>query len=130
MQEMQTPFPLGTIIRGRYLIEEVLYENISGIVYLVKDQQAGQKLFALKEIMNPNKEERHHFTLDPSVQNLSELHHPSLPHAYKLYNDDKHGRAYMLLQYIDGLDLEVLQQNKPEKRFSIAEVQTLLGPIV
>src|SRR5260370_14668877 len=59
--------PAGVTIQdhaaGRYVIETLLGEGGSGAVYVVRDQRAAQRRVALKEVINPYKHDRKHFTL-------------------------------------------------------------------
>ncbi len=42
--------PIGTILRDRYVVEELLGKGGFGAVYLVRDLRVRQNLFAIKEI--------------------------------------------------------------------------------
>jgi eukaryotic-like serine/threonine-protein kinase len=124
--------PAGVTIRDpageRYVIETLLGEGGSGAVYLVRDQSASQKRFALKEVINPDKHDRERFTFEGQV--LWRLEHKALPRVYRVFEDDKLRRVYMLMDYIEGPNLEALQKEQPEQRFPLALALALLAPIV
>lgn len=128
MQDVQTILPTGSVIRDRYVVEDLLGKGGFGAVYLVRDQRVNGNLFALKEVVDPNKEERERFAFECEV--LKRLDHPSLTPVYRVFEDDKNSRVYMLMDYIDGPNLETLRQHQPEKRFSPPESLKIMAPIV
>ncbi|HET8851167.1 MAG TPA: serine/threonine-protein kinase, partial [Ktedonobacteraceae bacterium] len=125
---MQTTLPIGTIIRERYIVVGLLGKGGFGAVYLVRDLRVRQNLFALKELHDPSKQERDRFTFEGEV--LKRLDHTALPHIYRTFNDDKNGRAYILMDYIEGINLERLRQQQPEKRLPLPQVLSLMAPII
>jgi serine/threonine protein kinase len=128
VQSIQMTLPIGTIIRERYIVENLLGKGGFGAVYLVRDLRVKQNLFALKELYDPSKKERDRFTFEGEV--LKRLDHPALPHIYRTFNDDKNGRAYILMDYIEGTNLERLRQQQPEKRLALPQVLSLMAPII
>jgi serine/threonine protein kinase len=127
MQDMQT-LPIGTVVRDRYIVENLLGKGGFGAVYLVRDQRVRHNLFALKELIEYSQLERERFTFEGEV--LKRVDHPALPRIYRVFNDDSRGRAYILMDYVEGSNLEVLRQQQPEKRFSLSQVLFLMAPIV
>lgn len=132
MQQEKLILPVGVTIRdtagGRYVIVGLLGEGGSGAVYLVQDQRVKQRLFALKEVINPDRHERQRFTFEGEV--LGRLHHRSLPHVYRVFENDKLKRVYMLMDYIEGRNLEALQKGQPEQCFPLPLALALMSPIV
>ncbi len=128
MQEVQTILPVGSMLRERYVVEGLLGKGGFGAVYLVSDARVKGNLYALKEAINPQKKDRERFVFEGEL--LRRLDHRSLPRVYRVFEDDTHRRAYMLMDYIEGPNLEVLRQRQPGKRFSLSHVLTLLAPIV
>jgi len=128
----QLLLPIGASIQDRngerYVIEEIVGKGGFSAVYLVRDGRSKQKVFALKEIINPNSQERSQVTFEADL--LKRLNHPSLPHVYQVFENSKHNRIYMLMDYIDGKNLEMLRKEQAEHRFSLALTLTLLAPIV
>jgi eukaryotic-like serine/threonine-protein kinase len=99
-----------------------------GAVYLVRDRRCAQNLFALKEIIDPNKHDRARFSFEGAV--LKRLNHKALPCVYRVFAQDQRQRMYLLMDYIEGQNLEVLLKEQPAHRFSLPQVLTIIDPIV
>lgn len=130
MQDQLVHLPIGMIVRDRYIIKNLISAGSSGAVYLVEDQRVTRnrpKICALKEISGLNKQERYKLTFD-SVS-LRQLGHPVLPHIYHVFSDDKLDRVFMVMDYIEGPDLETLLRQQPGQRFNLSQVSTLMAPI-
>ncbi|MBA2393837.1 MAG: serine/threonine protein kinase [Ktedonobacteraceae bacterium] len=126
MQEAQMTAPIGTQLQGRYVIEDLLGQGGFSAVYIVKDRKLGGKRFAIKELKNQSKSERERFLFECEI--LKRLQHPALPVVSHLFEDNS--QTYMLMEYIDGSNLEKLRKQQVEERFSLSEVLTLLTPVV
>ncbi len=124
----QSAFHAGHLIRGQYRVIDLLGQGASGAVYLVTDESTHQKLFALKEVMPAVSEERRGFPFD--VAALKRLNHPALPRIYRVFHSDSHDRYFILMDYIEGNNLEVMRQLMPGKRFSLHAAMTLMSPIM
>jgi serine/threonine protein kinase len=61
---------------------------------------------------------------------LKRLNHRALPHVYYVFAYEKLKRVYMLMDYIEGQDLEALLHEQPGQRFSLPLVLALMTPIV
>jgi eukaryotic-like serine/threonine-protein kinase len=127
VQDLQSILPNGTIVQGRYVIEDLLGRGGFGAVYLVRDQRTRGNLFALKEITDTSKQERERFAFECEV--LKRLDHHALPRVYRVFDDDNSARAYMLMDYIEGPNLERLRLQQPEKRFPVEKALDILAPI-
>lgn len=128
MQDTQTILPVGTVVRDRYQVEAMLGKGGFGAVYLVKDMRVHGNLFALKELVDTSKKERDRFAFECEV--LKRLDHPSLPRVYRVFEDDANNRAYMLMDYIEGSNLERLRRKRPEKRFSLPQTLHIMAPVI
>jgi len=132
MQEELTTLAIGTTIQGHvgdsYVIEEFLGVRGFGAVYLVRDRRVKANLFALKELIDPNKGDRERFVFEGDI--LKRLYHRALPRVYRVFEHNKLKRVYMLMDYVEGTNLETLRLEQPEQRFSLPLVLALMAPIV
>lgn len=124
---MQTTLPVGSIIQERYVVEDLLGKGGFSAVYLVRDRRVKGNLYALKELIDPSKELRACFTFEGEV--LKRLDHPALPRVYRTFQDDKHARAYILLDYIEGPNLEVLRRQQVKECFPVSQIMHIIAPI-
>ena len=120
--------PLGSILRERYRIEGLLGKGGYGSVYLVRDLRVRGNLFALKETANPNRKDLQRFLFEGEL--LKKLDHHALPRVYRVFDDETRQRTYMLMDYIEGPNLEALRRQRPEKRFTLSQALTVLAPVV
>lgn len=103
---------VGTVLLARYKILGVLGGGGQGAVYQARDLNFPdvKKLVAVKEMLNP--------ATDPSLRAstiktfqreaniLATLSHPAIPKIYDFF--DWNDRAYLVMEYIHGNDLEEL----------------------
>src|SRR5579872_875921 len=124
MQKIQATLQNGTIVQDRYSVVDILGRGGFSAVYLVKDEQDGP-LYALKELIDQDKVERIRFTFECTV--LERLHHPALPRVHRVFEENN--RAYMLMDYVSGSNLEVLRRKQPHDSFPLPEVLKIMEPI-
>lgn len=127
MEQVQTTLPLESVVGERYQVEALLGKGGFGAVYLVCDLRVRHNLFALKEMIDPDQRARRHFATEAEI--LKHTDHPSLPRVYRVFDDPALGRAYILMDYIEGSNLEQLRRKRPGQRFALREALTLVGPV-
>jgi serine/threonine protein kinase len=128
---MVKSLPIGTIIRGRFLIQDQLSDSGFGNIYLVRDQRNTRNnanLFVLKEVTNPSRHKLYQITIDGMALRL--LRHEALPRVYNVLSDAKYDRVYVLMDYIEGLSLEMLRLHQPGKRFSFPQAMIIMEPVL
>jgi serine/threonine protein kinase len=131
VHEVRTTLPIGAVLGGRYSVESLLGKGGSGATYLVKAlhvMNAPGNLFVLKEVVEPNKQRRHRLSIEGEL--LRKLRHRGISRVHHVINDGKNNRVYLLMEYIEGQDLEALRQQRPEKLFSWPEAMAIIPPII
>jgi eukaryotic-like serine/threonine-protein kinase len=113
---------------GHYCVEKLLGKGGFGAVYLVSEQHNKDRIFALKEVINPRAQNRKRLLFEYEL--LKRLNHPALPRVYHAFEQAELKRVYLLMEYIKGKNLEVLRNERPAKRFPLRSVLALLAPIV
>lgn len=125
MYHPQSTFTIGSLIRGRYIVIDLLGHGPSGSVYLVRDKRNPSPAFVLKEVI---RKERFRFLSYAKV--LRQLKHTALPRIYQVFLSDTHDRFYILMDYVEGQTMEAVQQEIAGKRFSLPETMTFMSPII
>jgi eukaryotic-like serine/threonine-protein kinase len=132
MLQHQITLPVGATVRDtdrdRYVIEGLLGIGGFGAVYLVRNKQNKDELFALKEVIDPNKLDHERFIFESEV--LKRLHHRALPRVYRVFENEKLKRVYMLMNYVPGRNLEDLLKEQPDSCFSFPLALAIMTPIV
>ncbi len=116
------------IIGNRYLIVDLIGKGGFGAVYLVQDQWRENGLFALKEVFVTTEEARERFAFEAGI--LERLAHPALPRVHHVFDNGAHNRLYMLMDYVEGPNLDMLRRIQPGRRFSFSIIIAVLAPIV
>src|SRR6266568_1582604 len=119
------------IIRGRYLILSLLGRDDFSATYLVKDlylKRNISNLFVLEEVIISSKQEQKQIVLGAML--LKRLQHVSLPRVYHVFSNDRNDRVYVLTEYIDGPNLEILRLQQQKKVFSFSEALSIMAPVV
>jgi serine/threonine protein kinase len=123
MQEMQASLP---ILQNRYAIEKTLGRGGFSAVYLVRDLLQQDQHFALKELLDHSEQAMGRFMQECAL--LKRLKHRALPSVEHIFEEND--CAYMLMEYIEGPNLEQLYKQQPQQRFTVSEMRKLLEPIV
>ncbi|MDQ6695803.1 MAG: serine/threonine-protein kinase [Chloroflexota bacterium] len=110
------PLPRNTVLQGRYDVEEVLGVGGMSTVYKARDLRftAVSRYCAIKEMPDNSPDPRTgqirlaNFEREASL--LATLSHPGIPKIFDFFAS--HGRVYLVLEFIDGGDLESQLQNR------------------
>lgn len=132
MIQQHTRLPVGTIVRDQrgeaYIVEALLGTGGFSAVYKVRDWRTRQRVFALKETINPDQEGKRNIAFE--AQLLMRLQHPALPRVYSVFESHQHKRIYLVMDYIEGKTLEQLCKEQPEKFLSLPVVLMMMAPVV
>lgn len=97
----------GTVLKGRYRIELVLGCGGFGAVYKATDLQTGQ-FVAVKE----NRQHRTFAKFAQEASLLALLSHKNLPRVHESFLDTVTGKAYLVMDYVEGETLETRVKRK------------------
>lgn len=107
--------PAGTILVNRYMIQEVIGVGGMGSVYRARDMHFPNvvKLVAIKEMFNQARDPLVRQTIVQNFEReahiLVSLSHPSIPKIFDFFTFNE--RSYLVLEFINGKDLEVIITN-------------------
>ena len=117
----------GTILRGRYRVNNIVGQGGMGNVYQAEDLRLPGRLCAIKEVQpEPNatadirKQEQAQFLREASL--LARLDHPNLPKVSDFFTEGEH--EFLVMDFVPGMDLKELIDN------SRAEGKLLNLPLV
>jgi serine/threonine protein kinase len=114
----------GTILKGRYRIEAVRGCGGFGAVYRATDLQTGQTV-AIKE--NQRHQTFQRFEREGKL--LMQLRHPNLPKVHEVFVDQTTGRAFLVMDFIEGETLEEMLQ-RLQRPLTWQEAQPILAQVI
>ena len=118
---MYQPLPLGTVLRSRYKVIDLVGQGGMGAIYLTQDLRLEGRQCAVKEVIlqpafdaSTQAQARAQFHREASV--LARLDHPNLPKVSDYFSEE--GRDYLVMDYVPGEDLrQIMRQAQEEERF-------------
>ncbi len=125
---MPAPFAVGTVLRSRYKILELIGQGGMGAVYKAEDLRLAGRLCAVKEIL-PNlggfpedmQQMQDQFYREASV--LARLDHPNLPKVSDYFTEN--GRELLVMDYVPGRDLKELVDEARRREKFLTEREVL-----
>ncbi len=125
---MPAPLKIGTILRSRYKIIEMVGEGGMGAVYLAQDLRLEGRQCAVKEIsleMEPTESARaqahEQFYREASI--LARLDHPNLPKVSDYFTEVD--REFLVMDFVPGRDLKDLMDEARRQGNTLPEKQVL-----
>ena len=116
---MILPLALGTVLRSRYKIVELVGQGGMGAVYRAEDLRLEGRQCAVKEVQLETgadfaTQSREQFQREASV--LARLDHPNLPKVSDYFSEG--GRDYLVMDFVAGRDLkETMDEARRRGRF-------------
>ena len=111
----------GVCLADRYRVESLIGSGGYATVYRVTDLQTNAAR-AMKEVSDPDTAIRAQFNLE--AQLLITSNHPNIPRGYAHF--DEHGHAYLIMDYVEGQDLEqILSETLLKTGHPIDEAQAI-----
>ncbi len=111
-------------MQGRYQIEAVRGCGGFGAVYRATDLQTGQTV-AIKE--NQRHQTFQRFEREGKL--LMQLSHPHLPKVHEVFVDQTTGRAFLVMDFIEGETLEEMLQ-RLQRPLTWQEVETIFTQVI
>ena len=108
----------GTLLQGRFLIEDTIGMGGMGAVYRAVDQKFGS-LVAIKETFYGDGADLTE-AFEREARLLNGLHHPILPHVSDCFTEN--GGHFLVMEYIEGEDLSATL-----KRGEILPIDTVVS---
>ena len=125
---MPAPLKVGTILRSRYKIIEMVGEGGMGAVYRAEDLRLEGRQCAVKEIvleMEPTETARaqaqEQFYREAST--LGRLDHPNLPKVSDYFTEGQ--REFLVMDFVPGRDLKALMDEARRQKKTLPEKQVL-----
>jgi len=113
------PLVLGTVLRSRYKIVELVGQGGMGAVYRAEDLRLEGRQCAVKEVQLETEadfatQSREQFHREASV--LARLDHPNLPKVSDYFSEG--GRDYLVMDFVAGRNLrEIMDEARRQGRF-------------
>lgn len=111
----------GTVLTKRYRIDALIGSGGYASVYRATDLTFGYER-AIKEVSDPDPAVRTQFRLEAEL--LINSKHPNIPHGYHIIEDM--GRLYLVMDYVNGKDIEeLLNESLTQRQRPLEEAQVL-----
>jgi hypothetical protein len=96
----------GIVLNNRYKILRLLGQGGMGAVYLAEDINLPGRQVAVKENFDPSAAAQDQFKREALI--LARLRHQNLPQVTDHFIERASGRQYLIMDYVEGDDLETL----------------------
>jgi tRNA A-37 threonylcarbamoyl transferase component Bud32 len=115
----------GTVLSKRYRVEQLIGSGGYASVYRATDLTYGYER-AIKEVTDPDENVRKQFKLEAEL--LIHVNHPNVPRGYEILED--HHKLYLVMDYVQGKDLEeLLNESLVQRKAPLEEDQVLTWAI-
>ncbi|MBW4582156.1 MAG: serine/threonine protein kinase [Tildeniella nuda ZEHNDER 1965/U140] len=124
---MVPPLPSGTVLRQRYLIQQVLGQGGFGRTYLALDQERFNEPCVLKEFIVPYHDgtliEKAKILFHREASTLYQIQHPQIPRFWAAFEDEQ--RFFLVQDFVDGQTYRQLLSDRKQKGQTFSEAEVL-----
>ncbi|XGV95954.1 MAG: protein kinase [Leptolyngbya sp. BL-A-14] len=124
---MVPPLPSGTVLRQRYLIQQVLGQGGFGRTYLALDQERFNEPCVLKEFIVPYHDgtliEKSKILFHREASTLYQIQHPQIPRFWAAFEDEQ--RFFLVQDFVDGQTYRQLLSERKQKGQTFSEMEVL-----
>ena len=131
---MQSPFPQGFVLKGRYAVRSTIGQGGMGRTYLAQDLERFNETCVLKEFIPPQDSQevtekaKELFRREASV--LYQIRHPQVPEFRATFESE--GRLLLVQDYVEGKNYRnlLLDRLKAGQTFSENEIFALMQQLL
>ncbi len=125
--EMVSSISLGTLLRQRYLVKQVLGQGGFGRTYLAIDQERFNEPCVLKEFTVPYQDdalvEKAKTLFQREASTLYQIQHPQIPRFWAAFEDEQ--RLFLVQDFVKGQTYRSLLQARKQKGQAFSETEVL-----
>jgi serine/threonine protein kinase len=132
--DMVSSIALGTLLRQRYLIQQVLGQGGFGRTYLAVDQERFNERCVIKEFVVPYHDdsliEKARTLFQREASTLYQIQHPQIPRFWSAFESEH--QLFLIQDFVQGQTYRSLLQTRKQQgqAFSESEVLSLLNHLL
>ena len=125
---MSQTLSIGTVLRERYMITDLVGQGGMGAVYRADDLRLAGRVCAVKEVLPelisvPGMEVQAYQQFYREDSTLARLDHPNLPKVSDFFQEA--GRAYLVMDFVAGPDLRQLIEDARRRDAFLEEAEVI-----
>ncbi len=125
--QIVSSIPLGSLLRQRYLIQQVLGQGGFGRTYLAIDQERFGEPCVIKEFVVPYQEdallEKAKVLFQREASTLYQIQHPQIPRFWAAFEEEQ--RLFLVQDFVQGRTYRSLLQTRKKHGNALAEAEVL-----
>ncbi|UBF25720.1 serine/threonine protein kinase [Kovacikia minuta CCNUW1] len=119
--------PVGTVLRQRYIIQQVLGQGGFGRTYLALDQERFNEPCVLKEFVVPYQDgtlvEKSKTLFQREASTLYQIQHPQIPRFWASFEDEQ--RLFLVQDFVNGETYRKLLNDRKQEGQAFSEPEVL-----
>lgn len=124
---MLPPIPLGTVLRQRYVIQQILGQGGFSRTYLALDEERFKEPCVLKEFTVPYQDaaliEKSKLLFQREANTLHQIQHPQIPRFWAAFEDNQ--RLFLVQSYVEGKTYRRLLSDRKQQGLAFSESEVL-----